>query len=331
LKKDLWIAYKNVMLDENYLKDQETIANILSEDKSLNEESKGKLVEAILDKIFYKNTNLIWLKFASFPTIEVGKKWAEFNTIYCVPTEQEKNDFKFYSEKMREERILENRLSDFAIKYNSSAKKQLSQTIKKLLDEGLLDIYPPFFGNNRQIKGDSGEHTNYSGQKIYDEWMRYIEMARETVQQHIDKEELILNTVTSGIDKKPTQAILAHSLYDLAENYGLVDDFKKQMASFETLGTLVGLWDCDSFDGYRSVLSQSIKIIKESSKVLGFDLNYKIDDIRDYIGDLNKSIEHINSYIDQLITSYVSRDWDNKTRSKLSVQISISQINPITE
>ena len=338
LRKDLWICDRNVMLVENYLRDQETVADILSANGGLTEVAKEKIAEAIVNKMHcgsYPDYRffLYWYDFIMFPTIEIGRRFVKRHNICCLPTEQEKKECKCASPKELEEAILKRAIVDHVQKYNINLEKQFHDIAKELLDEGLLETLPIFWGNNNQIKGDKGEYTNYSGQKLYEEWKRYRGMAEAELQQLVDGGDLEVSYLDKrkycSFVQEKNKVVSARSMYELKSDYGLVRDFKQQMSDLRFLAVMVSLWDKKSYDSNRLILSQSMETIKKSAEALGADFNDKVEEIKDYIDELDKLAKKVDDQADSLVDCYVADRWNNTTTRKFTVRIKLSSLKDL--
>ena len=338
LRKDLWICDRNVMLVENYLRDQETVADILIVNGGLTEVAKEKIAEAIVNKMHcgaYPDYRffLYWYDFIMFPTIEIGRRFVKRHNVYCLPTEQEKKEHKCASSKILEEFTLKRAIVDHVQKYNINLKEQFQDIAKELLDEGLLETLPLFWGNSNQIKGDQGEHTNYSGQKLYDEWKRYKGLAEAELQYLVSGGSLEVGYLDKrkycSFAKEENKVVSAKSLYELKSDYGLVRDFKQQMSDLQFLGPMISLWDKKSYGSNRLILSQSTETIKKSAEILGADFSDKIEEIKGYIDELDKLAKKVDDQADSLVDCYVANGWNNTATRKFSIRIKLSSLKDL--
>jgi len=276
---------------------------------------------------------LYWYDFMMFPTIEIGRRFVKRHNIRCLPTEQENKEHKCASHKILEEAILKRAIVDHVQKYNINLEKQFQNIAKELLDEGLLETLPIFWGNDKQIKGDKGEHASRSGQKLYDEWKHYKAMADAELQRLISSGDLKVGYLAKrkycSFVRGENEVVSAKSLYELKSDYGLVKDFKQQMSDLQFLGAMIRLWDKKTYDSNRLILTQSTETIKKSAETLGADFNDKVEEIKGYVDELDKLAKKVEDQADSLVDCYVANRWDNTTTRKFTIRIKLSSLENI--
>ncbi len=329
LLKDLWILNKNILSDDSYLNDQKKIADILISAGGLNDVAKNEIAKEIINRILSDDGCFRWYNFASLQTIDIGRYCVKNNSIRLIYGEAEKKELASYGHKSKELILLGNRIRKYVQENNIDLHAYLLKIIKQFLDEGLLDACKPLYGNNQRIRGWRNDMTNYTGEKIYQEWQVYEKRSKQVLQDLFNRGKFKKHLIFTSEDDKKVEVISARDLYLLDNRSKLVEDFRKQQLEQEILGRLINLWDSDTFNKYQATLKESIKIIEESSKQLDIDVNYKIDKIKDGIREINELLDFINGQFTHLVFMKTKNCDETKSRSRFSIKIKISRIDKI--
>jgi len=329
LLKDLWIVNKYALNDSSYLDDQKKIADILISAGGFNDTAKDQLAKEIVNRIMPEGDSPRLYNFASLETIEIGRRWARENSINWSCNEAERKELSAYGNKTKERIILSRRIEKYAKEHNLDLRQYLLELTRQLLDEGLFDSLKPFYGNNQRIKGWDKNATNYTGEKIYQEWQFNKKKAKDALQDLFDQGKFKKRLLKIDKEGNEVEVISARDLYEWNDHSKLAKDFKKQIAKQEVLGALIALWDADSFNNYRLTIKESIKTIEEASKQLGVDIDYKVKEIKRGIKSINELIDSINNYFDSLVFAKTAICDHPRTMGDFSVRIVISQIERI--
>lgn len=263
LKKDILVLDDRAESDD-YLEQEEIIANFFNDGDELTKEAKEKLSELISEYAikhggeysirrklaFENNENIsgfykqhgITQYFAGLPIFEIAKKWAKEKDIKIpkeykeykmrreimklVADEQKMSEDEFLEGLFYEER-LEEILDTYARDNKTTVKAILKEVCLNWLDEGLfVKEYTPLFNSDQ--KNTYGDYTKLTHKEVFKGWLKAKAEARQTLQKLIDKGGLKI-TEQTGQDR----TITGESLYSFKGDYKFVKDFKKVVDEYD--------------------------------------------------------------------------------------------------
>lgn len=246
-KQDLKTLYDSVEDDNEYLDNEEIIANLFNGKDELTKEAKEKLAELIAERGDNKHTKEYQLfhYFAGIPIMEIAKKWAKEKGIKPSTKDYEwlekvkgglkkkgitrevldkaKAEQNLTGDFADEEWLLTEKIKEILEQYardnQTTPKEIIKATCLKWLDEGLLiKDYTPIF--NSKQKNTFGGDTKHQHDELFKEWLKAKNKARETLKTLADKGELEITADKTGQDK----TITGESIYSFK---GDIKYFKK--------------------------------------------------------------------------------------------------------
>jgi len=248
LKKDLKTLYDEVKYDTEYLDNEEIIANLFNGKDTLTEKAKEKIAELVAERSYNKFAKeyQFYHYFAGIPIMEIAKRWTKEKGIKPSKKDYEwlekikgklekkglKKEFeKDTKQKTDEEWLLGEKikeiLEDYARDNKTTVKDIIKEACLKWLDEGLLITdYSPIF--NSEQKDTYNGDTKHTHSKIFKEWLKAKDKARETLKSLITKGDLKTADKT-GQDK----IITGDSLYNFKSDYKFVKDFKERVDKYQ--------------------------------------------------------------------------------------------------
>jgi len=254
-RQDLKTLYDSVEDDNEYLDNEEIIANLFNGKDELTKEAKEKLAELVAERGYNKHTKeyQLFMYFAGIPIMEIAKKWAKEKGIKPSTQDYEwlekikgglkkkgltrevldkaKAEQNLTGEFADEEWLLTEKIKEILEQYardnQTTPQEIIKATCLKWLDEGLLiKDYTPIF-NSKQKNTFSGD-TKHQHDELFKEWLKAKDKARETLNNLIDKGDLKTADKT-GQDK----TITGESLYNLKGEFEFVKDFKERVDKYQ--------------------------------------------------------------------------------------------------
>ena len=262
LKKDLKTLYDEVEYDTEYLDSEEIIANLFNGKDTLTEKAKEKIAELVAERGYNKFAKeyQFYHYFADIPIMEIAKRWVKEKGIKLsqkqydrlekikaglrekiekAKKDKETQETALKVEKNLKERdkssgenwLLEDNIEEILEYYARDNKITVKDIIKEAclrwLDEGLLiSDYSPIF--NDEGKDTYNGDTKHTHSKIFKEWLKAKDKARETLKSLITKGDLKTADKT-GQDK----IITGDSLYNFKSDYKFVKDFKERVDKYQ--------------------------------------------------------------------------------------------------
>lgn len=329
IRQDILKLCPDAETENQYLDQEEQLAELFNGKHVLNIEAKERLADSILSALYNKYANLLTEKglqkedwwfhgyFAELPTIEIAKKCAEYNSInYEVNNddleEAEKTQKKAQTtsqliagdtsldKEFRKKELIKYLLIQKIHKYAESQKMDmdelLKQTILKWLDEGLfVKEYSPICNSTTKTTCNDVD-TKLPHKEILKMWIKTKIEAREILQKLTSSGQLKIEFRDQDFYgmKEKLKIITGESLYKLEGSFTFSEDYKKQADNLSSLGCLIIFVRERGFlIDYASLLAVA-GIYKKLSKVYEIDMGYKIND---FIDEFKKSIQQLNNEI----------------------------------
>lgn len=246
-KQDLKTLYDSIEDDNEYLDNEEIIANLFNGKDELTKEAKEKIAELVAERGYNKHTKEYQLNlwYAGIPIMEIAKKWAKEKGIKPSTKDyewlekikgglkkkgitketldKEKAEHNLTGNYADEEWLLTEKIKEILEQYardnQTTPKEIIKATCLKWLDEGLLiKDYTPLF-NSKQKNTYSGD-TKHQHDELFKEWLKAKEKARETLKTLANKGDLEIRQDETGQDK----TITGESVYSFK---GDIKYFKK--------------------------------------------------------------------------------------------------------
>jgi len=258
LKKDILALYQDAETENQYLEQEEIIADFFDGKEYLTPEAKEKLADLIVDLPHNKYAEIFaerglragawWFHgyFAELPTLEIAKKWADDNEV----------SYEARSETLADDLSL--KIQDYAEKYKIDVRELLKKTVRTWLDDGLfVTEYAPIWNSTDKVTCND-ESTKLPHKEILKRWLKTKAEARTKVQKLIDDGQLeveIRYKELFGV-RDTIKIITGKSLYNLGGDFAFALDFKKQVENLKSFGSLVlFLRDRSFLKGYASLLA----------------------------------------------------------------------------
>lgn len=334
LKRDILALEPDAKTESQYLDQEEIIAGLFNGKNRLTKEAKEKLADLIVDILYNPYFKKWWFSgfYAEIPTLEILKKWADYNKISyevsdkdLAEAEKKQKEAKTVNnliagdksldtkegKELRKEKlipkVLTERIKSYAEKHKADIGDLLKQTILRWLDDGLLiNEYTPLFNSNTKETCHDTD-TKLPHKEVFKEWLKAKKEAKQTLQELIDKGELKVENRDReflGV-KKILKIITGESLYNLKGDFAFAKDFKKQADVFKGLGFLILFLQGHKFMKDYAILLSFEEIFKKLSKIYEIDLTYKInkwiEGFKENIEQLNYELTHIAERIDEAV------------------------------
>jgi hypothetical protein len=292
-QKDILALYPDAETENQYLDQEEIIAELLNGNNILTPEAKEKLAGAIVDTLHNRYSVILakkgspvrewWFSgyFAELPTIEIAKRWADLHKVSY------QNDDKELESKLSEE------IQQYAKKHKIEVREFLKKTIMAWLDDGLfVSEYTPIW-NSSGKSTCNGVDTRLQHKDVLKAWIKAKTEAKATLEELVDTGKLEVEIREQDFYgmKENVKILTGKNLYNLDGDFIFAEDFKKQADSLKALGCLViFLKERGFLEGYASLLAFA-EIYKKLSRIYEIDLGYKVDA---FIENFRESIEHLN-------------------------------------
>lgn len=299
IQRDILTLDPEAKTEKQYLDQEEVLAHLFNGKKQLSVEAKERLADLILEALSNKYADAIakkglktsewWFRgfYASLPTLEIAKKWAEYNEI------------RYESDDEKMEETLAERMQNYADEQKKIVRDMLKTTLLRWLDEGLfVEEYSPIWNSSGKATCN-GVDTKLPHKDVFKAWLKAKAEATAMIRKLVNENKLqVENREKEFFGVKETiQIITGESLHNLEGDYPFAEDFKKQVDELTPLGILIlYLRKQDLLEGYASLLA-FIEMYKKLSRIYEIDLAYKINT---FIENLKKHLELINIELQQV-------------------------------
>lgn len=321
LKEDLIKLYADIKSEQAYLRAEELLAEELEGNKEPSQKGKERIANAMAYEAYNRYSKKWNFEdyFASIPIRGLLHKWAEYNKI---DYSQEVREIERNLEEKGKEKVIDlidkelgrksteqeykqavdnnavkEALKHYAEAHNKEIGEILKETALKWIDGGLFNEHTPLFLS--EDKNTYGGDTKLVHKEIFKQWLKWKQEAEQKVKELIDKDELkIAKREETFLNHKTTiELITGESLYNCKRDYKFIEDYKKQVEDFTSLGLLIlFLKDTHFLKSYAELLA-FLDIFERLSKVFDIDLSYKIvkwiDDFKEYWRELELSLNNI--------------------------------------
>ena len=319
LQKDLIILYPDAKTEQDYLEEEETIAELFNGKDTLTIEAKEKLAELIADKAYNKYSRE-WTfdgYYAELPLFELLGKFALYYKQMPKNPETFHKHFKGEPYKDESEELedcfnvikkeLIPRLTSYAKKHKKDVKSLVKDIVLKWLDNGLFTKDFTAIFNSDAKETCNEQDTKLSHKEVFKQWIKVKTKAKETIQELIDKGDLEVEErerelkalkkllgnkgVAEDNDKafKDTQTIITgESLYNLKGDFKFIKNFREQADEYIILGYAVVFLQGRNFIKEYAILLGFLELFKGLSKAFEIDLTHKIIG---YITSFNRDLD----------------------------------------
>ena len=303
IRQDILKLCPDAETESQYLDQEELLLELFNGKNKLTSEVKEKIADLILGVMKNKYAHILaekrlkhdewWFSgyFAELPTIEIAKKWAEYNSV----------------SKELDDDLLIQKIHEYAEAQKIDMGELLKQTILRWLDEGLfVEEYTPIWNSN--TKGTCNDaDTKLPHKEILKRWLKAKDEAKATLQKLTSSGHLKIEIRDQDFYgmKEKVRILTGESLYNLQGDFTFVDDYKKQADNLSSLTSLIlFLQNRDFLKDYASLLAVA-DIYKKLSRIYEIDMGYKVNEFingfRVSIGQLNNELCYIADKLEESI------------------------------